>query len=226
MVGPRSRPAIVLDAVSVGAFGALFATTLARLGDLPPLGWLPALLAAALVGVALADLGTGIVHWFCDRFFEEDTPWIGPALIAYFREHHREPQRITERGVLVVSGNNALTMLPVLASLVTLAPGFGGSLGPSLAIALGLPFAFVVAASNWFHRWAHQRDVPALVAALQRRGLLLSARHHGRHHRRHDRAYCVATGWCNPLLDRFRVWDRIEQRVRGRVPISEVAAER
>ena len=31
-----------------------------------------------VLGYALADLMTGTVHWFCDSFFSEKTPFIGP----------------------------------------------------------------------------------------------------------------------------------------------------
>ena len=49
-----------------------------------------------VLGYALADLMTGTVHWFCDSFFSENTPLIGPLIIASFREHHTHPQLFTQ----------------------------------------------------------------------------------------------------------------------------------
>jgi len=57
---------------------------------------------------------------------------------------------------------------------------------------------------------------PAPVRALQRARLVLPPEHHALHHREsHDRAFCVTSGWLNPLLDGiglFRALDRaVEQ---------------
>jgi plasmanylethanolamine desaturase len=57
-------------------------------------------------GYLLADLLTGLVHWFCDTFFDEATPLIGPGLIAPFREHHRDPLLMTRHGFLELTGSS------------------------------------------------------------------------------------------------------------------------
>jgi plasmanylethanolamine desaturase len=55
---------------------------------------------AVAAGYLAADLASGLVHWFCDRFFEQDTPLIGRVLIHPFREHHREPRAMVRHGFL------------------------------------------------------------------------------------------------------------------------------
>ena len=69
---------------------------------------------AAVGGVLACDLVAGAVHWAYDRFFTETTPVLGPALIAPFREHHRDPLAMTRRGFLDVNGSNYFAVLPVL----------------------------------------------------------------------------------------------------------------
>ena len=65
--------------------------------------WLTA--AGALLGYLAGDLMSGVVHWFCDTFFEEDTPLIGRVLILPFREHHRDPLAMTRHGFAEIAGN-------------------------------------------------------------------------------------------------------------------------
>ena len=56
--------------------------------------WL--VLPALFVGYLLADFITGTIHWFCDTFFDEETPVIGNFIIYSFREHHSYPLLITK----------------------------------------------------------------------------------------------------------------------------------
>src|SRR5258707_1191647 len=72
-------------------------------------------LFAALVGCIATDFAAGLAHWFCDTFFEEDTPVIGPYLIGPFREHHRDPLAMTAHGFLEVNGNSCLILIPFVA---------------------------------------------------------------------------------------------------------------
>lgn len=160
--------------------------------------------AAAVVGIALADFGTGVVHWAGDTFGTERTPLLGPAVIAPFRNHHDDPAEIVRHGLLEVTGNNALISTPLLLALATLAPRAAESVFVAAGIAGGLALAFTAVISNQLHRWAHMARVPGPVAWLQRRHLILSRVEHSRHHRGpHNVGYCVANGWMNPLLDRL-----------------------
>lgn len=170
-----------------------------------PAAW-PGLVAVAVLAWLAADLVSGLVHWLCDTFFAEDTPLVGRAVIGPFREHHRDPLAITRRGFTAVNGANCAVVLPVLALAA-----WGE---PSLRHAFVLVFGLVVCLTNQFHKWAHAPQVPRAAAWLQRLRLIVPPAHHARHHQRGTEAFCVASGWCNPLLDDSAVFARIERAIR------------
>ena len=189
----------VFDAAAVGGFAWLW--LLAAGGLFSALDPVQALLLAVvglLAGHLLADLLGGLVHWFADEFFEEDTPILGPLLIYGFRDHHRDPSGILRHGLLEVTGYNALAALPVLV-LLHFWPATSTGSGALHAVMLGTTLS--VAMTNQLHRWAHAERVPPVVAWLQRWHLVLSPEGHARHHRRGDRSYCVTAGWWNRPLD-------------------------
>ena len=211
----RTRPRWIasVDGLSVVAFAVAWAAVAARLPGAPEQGpsWL--VVPALLLGYALADFASGLVHWLADRHFDPRTPILGPLLIAPFREHHAAPAEITRHGLLEVMGNNALVTLP--PALVLLAhPAPNGSL-PWLFVHLTLLFlALSVVATNLFHRWAHVATPPPAIRLLQRAGLILSPERHARHHHTsHDRAYCVTSGWLNPLLDASGFFDALDRNL-------------
>ncbi len=192
----------LLEGSAVVACGLLALPILHRLAALPvdPVGLLAALLAL-VAGYLLADLLSGLVHWFCDRFFEEHTPVIGQALILPFREHHRDPLAMTRHGFLELTGNSCLGLAPVLAL------AWWWPLSVWLD-ALALALAASVVATNSLHKWAHAATAPAPVRWLQRWRLVLPPRAHAVHHRPgHAGAYCVTAGWMNGLSDRLRLFD-------------------
>lgn len=198
---PASRSALgsASDLFGVTAFAVLFLAVSGRLASHASGFEVLALLCVALpLGHLIADLAGGLVHWFADEFFEEDTPLLGPLLIHGFREHHRNPRDIALHGVMEVSGYNALATLPVLAALLLLPVETTAARFGQLCV---LALLCSVAATNQLHRWAHADAVPALVDWLQRHRLILSPEGHARHHDRGDRAYCVTAGWWNPPLD-------------------------
>ena len=162
-----------------------------------------------IVAYAAADCMSGLAHWFCDTFFDEDTPVIGPALIQPFREHHRDPLAMTRHGFLELNGNNCLGLVAPLGATVWLGP-----LAPTGVLATFLTslltfFFLAVAVTNRLHGWAHASDVPMLVRWMQERGLILSPERHAAHHRApYAQAYCVTHGWMNGPLDRVRFFER------------------
>lgn len=204
------------EATLIAVAGALLALFAVRaFGALHDSGawWL--LAPAAILGVLAADFGTGAVHWLCDRFFREDTPVIGPALIRPFREHHTDPEAMTRNGLLELHGNSCI---PVIAVLALALPTRGEPAG-ALALALDLwlvVFLAAASATNQFHMWAHARHAPALVRWLQRKGVILSPERHARHHRGDfDRSYCMTSGMLNPLLDRIDFFGSLERAIRS-----------
>jgi len=212
---PRRRRRKLVEGSAVVLCAGLFFVLAARLMRAP---WTATAVVAVAGGVAVgyvaADLASGLGHWFCDRFFEEDSPLIGALLIHSFREHHRDPLAMTHHGFLELTGNACLGLAPILvaacwwAAPADDAPGVFGY-GVLLALALG------VFATNRFHGWAHAPRVPRPVARLQRSGLILSARAHAVHHEAGEQAYCVRVGWMNRWTDRLGVFVLLEHALRA-----------
>lgn len=150
---------------------------------------------AAIVGYAAADFLCGAIHWYCDERADVSWKWIGPAFIRPFRDHHVHPEAITKHDIFELCGNNALVCVTILGATVPWA-----SLAPHLAIGV-VAFAFAVLATNVFHKWAHTTAPLFFVRALQKTRVVLSPAEHSRHHALLDRAYCVTSGWTNPILD-------------------------
>jgi ubiquitin-conjugating enzyme E2 variant len=166
---------------------------------------------AAAVALVAADLFSGLGHWLCDRYLHEDTPVLGPLLIRPFREHHREPRALVAHRFVELNGDSALVLLPVMGG-AALAPEPGSGPEALFAHAVALVFSLAIVLTNSVHRWAHAQRVPAVVAWLQRRGLVLTPEGHALHHAGpHTRAYCITTGWCNERLDRIGFFPLLER---------------
>lgn len=171
--------------------------------------WLSAFFGV-VAGYLLADFLAGAVHWIADRFFDPATPFLGPMLIAPFRAHHEDAQGITRHDFFEVSGNNALVTIPLVV-LIAARPIPAGALSHFLVV-LGASLTLALFVTNQFHSWAHSPSPPRLVRQLHAWGLILTPKRHARHHcNHHDRAYCVTSGWLNPLLDRIRFFERMER---------------
>ena len=213
--GPHSErgdAALVLDLCSVAGFSILALAVAASLASPDPMRIALGLLLLPL-GIAFSDFVTGLVHWFADTFFDEDTPVLGPALIYAFRDHHVDPRGMERRGFFEVSGNNALACCLPLAALLAWGEPLG-AMGFALQVFVFWS-ALAMFATNQFHKWAHSRRVPPGVRWLQQKGWLLSAKAHAVHHAPdHSRAYCVTVGWLNPWLDRVHFFARLEAGVR------------
>ena len=194
----RSRWVLVLEAVAVLTFFSLAGLLgLRMVRGWPPGAQAPFLFLAAGAGYALADVASGLTHWFCDTFFREDTPGIGPVLILPFREHHRDPTAMTRHGFLELTGNSCLGVTPILGLAVwrPWSPIFDAGL---------IAFALALFGTNLFHKWAHSEKVPRVVGWLQRWHLILNpARHQVHHTPPNTSAFCVTNGWMNVLLDRI-----------------------
>ncbi len=166
-----------------------------------------------LAGILAADLVTGVLHWACDTWGDEHTPWIGASLIRSFREHHRSPRAMLDHHWIEVNGQGAaatgagfLLWMLADAALPLQLGGFGFAFLWSL-----LSFS---ALTNQVHRWAHMETPPALVRRLQDAGLFLSRSGHDPHHcAPHMTGYCIFTGWCNGPLDRLGVWRHLERSI-------------
>jgi hypothetical protein len=169
-----------------------------------------AALLAVLPALAAADLASGVVHWLCDRFGDERTPLVGRAVIAPFREHHVDPDYLARKDFFDASSSNAWLALALQGTWLWLSQ-------PATRASEAFVASFMLSLSTWvfltntFHQWAHQPTPPRVARVLQRLHLAIPPEHHARHHRSGDRAYCVATGWCNAALERWRVFERLER---------------
>jgi hypothetical protein len=163
-----------------------------------------------------ADLVSGLVHWFFDRYGSEDTPIFGKNFIFPFREHHIDPTKISQHGFAETNGNNCLMTLPILAWALGLGPEDN-----TLRIFL-VGLCWGIFATNQLHSWAHATEVPNVVRKLQRMGLVLRPEHHRKHHTApFDTNYCITTGWLNPIIEFTGVFRSIEAIFR-----PSVASER
>ncbi len=203
---------------AAGALALGLALGVVRAASLASALWV--LPAGLVLGVVAADFASGTAHWFCDRFFSADTPLLGSALIAPFREHHDDPLSITRHGPLELHGNSCLPVVPVLllAHALPDPASVGGVLGGSAL----LFFALASMATNQCHRWAHEPAPAKPVVWLQRHGFILSPEMHARHHSDDfNRSFCMTTGWLNPLLDRIAFFPRLERRIRALRPTTD-----
>jgi ubiquitin-conjugating enzyme E2 variant len=204
---PRTQSTVAVDVIAVAAvLAGLLLLALRVWRDPQSPAELAAVLAMLATGYVMADLLTGFVHWFCDTFFEETTPIIGPHVIASFREHHRDPLLMTRHGLLELTGSSFRGLAPVLGAYLWL-----GGPAPVWVDAFVFAMGSGAVATNLLHRWAHEVDPPPIARLLHASGLVLTPRRHARHHAPpYAAAYCVTTGWLNPICERLGVWTRAE----------------
>jgi len=164
-----------------------------------------------VLGYALADLMTGTVHWFCDSFFSEKTPFIGPLIIASFREHHTHPKLFTQDKFIEQDTTSFFVLLvPLILAVDPRSSTISDYLWHCTLIGLSIG-AF---GTNLFHKWAHQKSPPQFAKKLQKLGLILTPELHKKHHRSYSESYCVTSGWLNPLLDYINFFPKLESFIR------------
>jgi hypothetical protein len=155
---------------------------------------------SCVVAWLIADFGSGLIHWWEDRYGDPEWPWpLGPLIVHPNIEHHQRPAKLCGSSYWA---RNATTLIPAaVAALLAWFLGFH-------AVAGGLLW---LSQANEIHSWAHQKcSWP--VRAIQETGLLQSPRVHAEHHRRpFDRNYCVVTDWLNPILEAADFWGRVER---------------
>ncbi|MCH2170431.1 fatty acid desaturase family protein [Myxococcota bacterium] len=192
--------------------GFLLAVSALRLADHFEAAWLGPILFAGALAYFAADLVSGLVHWACDRFGSPNTPFLGENFIAPFREHHREPEAITQKGFVEVNGNTAIALTPILILVHVSLPLGTGHSSPFGHIFMASLCGWLIA-TNQFHKLAHQppNTNSPLIRWLQRKQLILPQIHHGRHHRApFDRHYCITNGRLDPWLEKLGVWIHLE----------------
>lgn len=146
----------------------------------------------------LAELLSGIFHWWEDRYGNPDWPIIGKYIIQPNITHHENPTLFCKNSYW---NRNYTTIVPsLIISLIC----YYFSL-----YFLSICFLFV-SQSNEIHAWSHIR-CNKFIRFLQRYGIVQSPRQHSIHHKKpYDKYYCVLTNYLNPVLNYVKFWDRLE----------------
>lgn len=197
-----------IETVALVAFFALMLLLFVRVAGAVTAdrAWVVAL--ASVAAFFLADFISGLIHWAADTWGTVQWPIVGKALIRPFREHHLDQKAITRHDFVETNGAIALVAIPILAGALLLPlqamAGFSSACFLAFMCLWGCP-------TGQIHKWAHEDEVPAAVAWLQRRGVLLSPVHHARHHTQpFNEAYCIASGVLNEPLRRVGFFRRAE----------------
>lgn len=171
--------------------------------------WL--ILLAVPVSLLGGDLISGVVHWAADTYCSEDTPIVGPGFVKPFRLHHIYPRDITTHHLAATVGNVCVMAVPVLLLCLYLVWSDDVSIPVAFAVLCVSLMSLVTAATNQFHKWAHQEVPPAYARVLQRLRLVLEPAHHELHHTDpFESHYCITNGWLNPLLNKIKFFRRLE----------------
>ena len=170
--------------------------------------WMPLVM---LAGFVTADFLSGFIHWTADTWFRDTMPILGQRLLKPFRVHHVNPDDFLRRNVLDTNGDVAFIVIPFLIAVFWISTTETWSAALAVYVvsfcAAGLP-------TNQVHQWAHMKNPPTVVRWLQSSRLILSRRAHLQHHKApHIDNYCIALGWCNPLLTAIDFFPRLERTV-------------
>ncbi|MES2523394.1 MAG: fatty acid desaturase CarF family protein [Gemmatimonadota bacterium] len=180
------------------------------------------LLPVALLGMCTADFLSGLVHWGADTWGSETMPVLGKRLLHPFRVHHVNPADFLRRHWVDTNGDVATVVAVVLGMAYNIPLETTSGVA---ALAFVVSLCGTTLPTNQVHQWAHMRRPPRLVRALQRTGVLLSHPQHAMHHEPpYLTNYCIALGWCNPLLVRAHFFPRLERlvtRVTGARPRAD-----
>jgi ubiquitin-conjugating enzyme E2 variant len=153
----------------------------------------------------LADLISGLVHWFEDKYLDESTS-VGRDNVL----HHTDPEAMTRISWFKNIDGSLVFAIPITCALVVA----GAPVWLSTAI-------MMASTANLVHRWAHERRdrVPTPVRWCQSVGLMVSPRRHNKHHRDVNGliskaaakdTYCAMTDWLNPVLNYIGLWEKME----------------
>lgn len=177
-----------------------------------PPSW-PWVVVAILAGFYVADLGSGLLHWAFDTWFDEEISFLR-RMVLQVREHHVFPNRIFHISFLHDAGTLSWIALIVTGPLVlgVILSGAGPAAG--YAVLAASVFSVLLVSMLAFHKCGHRARQPRWIRLLQRSGLLLSVSHHSRHHLgNHDFNYCIINGWADRTLGRLGLFRALELRI-------------
>ncbi len=167
------------------------------------------MLAVAIVGMFAADFVSGLVHWTADTWGSETMPIFGKRFLRPFRVHHVNPHDFLRRNFIDTNGDVAMLLIPFVA--VGFCPPMNEWWG-QLSLTFLMAFCATTLPTNQVHQWAHMPIPPRWIQGMQNSALILRKQSHSRHHTApYVQNYCIATGWCNPLLNAFDFFARCER---------------
>jgi ubiquitin-conjugating enzyme E2 variant len=148
-----------------------------------------------------ADIATGAVHWWEDRYGDPAWPIVGRFVVEPNILHHTDQRAFLQGSYWQ---RNWTTIVPAgVASIGFLAAGQWW-------------WALVAAIStqaNEVHGWAHQR-CSRPIRGLQLLGVLSSQEGHARHHSApFSTDFCVITDFTNPVLGAVGFWRGLESLI-------------
>lgn len=159
-------------------------------------------LQAAFVLLAV-DFVSGVFHWLEDSYGDPSWPFLGKHVVAPNIRHHFQPRAFTKESFWSRNSTTLAISLVLLLGIILV-----GWFHWMWVLACGLG-----AISNEIHCWAHRspRENGKLIAFLQRVRLIQTPKAHAVHHANpKNRSYCTMTNFLNPLLDKLRLFDRLE----------------
>ena len=161
-----------------------------------------------------ADFLSGIFHWWEDRYLTGKSGVRFIDKIAKDNElHHKSPTELT-RHTYWYNINGSIQYSSLIAGILFL-------LSTHIVLCLGF---FFLGFANLVHRFSHEtrHRIPSLIRILQWSGVFISPDHHVIHHvdgrmlvskKRAHREFCVMSNLLNPLLDKMKLWRRLERLV-------------
>lgn len=162
------------------------------------------MIAAEIVAtILIADFASGFFHWLEDAYGRENWPITGRLITKPNILHHHDPRYFTRHGWFRSSW-----LLLFMSAMILLTAWLCGLLTWHVWL-----FAALGANANQIHKWAHRSPAENgwLISFLQRVRLVQTPRHHASHHTNPKNShYCVLTDFLNPILDRMRLWERLE----------------
>ena len=152
-----------------------------------------------IIGYLLADILSGVGHWFEDTVLTPENTTFWPALHQISldnQEHHKNPKRMTTSKWQ----DTISTTLPFVLFLgIVLFLNFGFQVWWLSTLTLLL-------FTNQIHKWQHMtiNERPSLAGWLMYFKIIASSSHHLKHHKKpFDKNFCIITPHVNNVINLF-----------------------
>ncbi|MGB5760319.1 MAG: fatty acid desaturase CarF family protein [Acidimicrobiales bacterium] len=163
-----------------------------------------------VVGILVADLGSGALHWAFDTYFDVDQRAFSRA-VRIAREHHERPAAILQYSFRDYVSFSAWPTLVLFGPVAATSIGLTGGSARSAAVTAVLIVFTAMFFGSHTHALGHHWSNVAVLRWMQRAGLIMSPRHHRLHHNGiHLTHYCTFVGVMNLVCDRWLFWRFLE----------------